>query len=109
MKAPDPHSHSVSLAARPLPENVDKRKNPISRIVQVRLLFNCGRAGLYRSRQWATQAFKSSSHPGRSLTVLHIGALSDLDNVTIRIADIAACLAVLGDRLSDEFGASTFP
>ena len=45
----------------------------------------------------------------RTLTVREIGALSDLDNVTVRIADVAANLAVLGYRLRDELGSSTFP
>src|SRR5271156_3288154 len=36
-----------------------------------------------------------------SLTVRKFGALSHLDNVTVRIADVAARLAVLGDRLGD--------
>ena len=35
---------------------------------------------------------------GRALTVLEIGALSDLDDVTVRIADVAANLTVLGNR-----------
>jgi hypothetical protein len=35
---------------------------------------------------------------GRALTVLEIGALSDLDDVTVRIADVTANLAVLGNR-----------
>jgi len=50
-----------------------------------------------------------ASHPRRALTVGEIGALSDFDNVTVRIADVAADLAVLGDRLGDELRASTFP
>jgi hypothetical protein len=50
-----------------------------------------------------------ASHPGRPLTVGEIGALSDFDNVTVRIADVAADLAVLGDRLCDELRSSTFP
>src|SRR5208283_4623949 len=33
----------------------------------------------------------------------------DLDNVTVRIADVAANLAVLGYWLRDELGPSTFP
>ena len=45
----------------------------------------------------------------RWLTVGEVGALSDLDDVTVGIADIAANLAVLGDRLRDEIGSSTFP
>jgi hypothetical protein len=36
-------------------------------------------------------------------------ALPDLDHITIRIADIAPYLAILGDRLRDEFGSPTFP
>src|SRR5579862_3919294 len=44
---------------------------------------------------------------GRALTVLEGGALSDLDNITVRIADVAANLAVLGDGLGDELGSST--
>ena len=46
---------------------------------------------------------------GRALTVSKVGALSDLDNITVRIADVAADLAVLGDRLRDELRSSTFP
>ena len=47
--------------------------------------------------------------PGRASAVREVGALSDLDNITVRIADVAAYLAVLGDRLRDELGSSTFP
>ena len=47
--------------------------------------------------------------PGRASTVLEVGALSDLDNISVRIADVAAYLAVLGDRWRDEFGSSTLP
>src|ERR1700724_853725 len=46
---------------------------------------------------------------GRALTVCEVCALPDLDNVTVRIADVAARLAVLGDRLRDELRSSTFP
>ncbi len=46
---------------------------------------------------------------GRALTVRKVGALPDLDNITVRIADVAANLAVLGDRRGDELGSSTFP
>src|SRR5580700_8983811 len=55
------------------------------------------------------QPFKSESHPDRALTVLELGALSDLDNIPVRIADVAANLAVLGYRLRDELGSATFP
>jgi hypothetical protein len=57
----------------------------------------------------ADEAQSSASYPRRALTVGEIGTLSDFDNVTVRIADVAANLAVLGDRLGDELGASTFP
>src|ERR1700688_1173487 len=53
--------------------------------------------------------FKSESHPGRALTVLELGALSDLDNVTVRVADVAANLAVLGNRRREELGSPAFP
>src|ERR1700688_848343 len=53
--------------------------------------------------------FKSESHPGRALTVLELGALSDLDNITVRIADVAANLAVLGYWFRDELRSSAFP
>jgi hypothetical protein len=33
--------------------------------------------------------------PGRASTVRLVGALSDLDNISVRIADVAADLAVL--------------
>ena len=52
---------------------------------------------------------KPASHPGQALTVREGSALSDLDNITVRIADVAARLAVLGDRLRDELRSSTFP
>src|SRR6202140_5006200 len=47
--------------------------------------------------------------PGRASTVRKVGALSDLDDISVRIADVAARLAVLGDRLRDELRSSTFP
>src|SRR5580692_3934887 len=46
---------------------------------------------------------------GRASPVLEVGALSDLDNVSVRIADVAANLAVLGNRFREELGSSTFP
>jgi hypothetical protein len=47
--------------------------------------------------------------PGRASAVREVGALSDLDNISVRIADVAARLAVFGDRLRDELRSSTFP
>ena len=38
-----------------------------------------------------------------------VGGLSDLDDVAVRITDVAADLAVLLDWLRDELGAATFP
>jgi hypothetical protein len=45
----------------------------------------------------------------QGLTVLEGGALSDLDNITVRIADVAANLAVLGDRFREKLGSPTLP
>src|SRR5580693_4261399 len=47
--------------------------------------------------------------PGRASAVREVGALSDLDNISVRIADVAARLAVFGDRCRDELRSSTFP
>src|SRR6202030_3419173 len=46
--------------------------------------------------------------PPRS-TGREVGALSDFDDIAVRIADVAADLAVLGYWLRDELGSSTFP
>ena len=46
---------------------------------------------------------------GRASALRDVGALSDLDDVTVRIADVAANLAVLFLRLRDELSSSTFP
>src|ERR1700689_3305010 len=53
--------------------------------------------------------YPGSVRQGRALTVGDVGALPDLDNIAVRIADVAAYLAVLGYRLRDELGSSTFP
>ena len=56
------------------------------------------------------QALKFASRSGRASAVREVGlTLSDLDDVAIRVADIAARLAVLILRLGDELGAPTFP
>jgi hypothetical protein len=47
--------------------------------------------------------------PGRASAVREAGTLSDLDDISVRIADVAARLAVFGDRLGDELRSSTFP
>jgi len=58
----------------------------------------------------ATRLFREFLAPsGRALAVGKIRALSDLDDVTIRIANVAANLAVFGDGLRDELGSPTFP
>src|ERR1700733_8120598 len=50
-----------------------------------------------------------SRHPIRqALTVFEIGALSDLDNVAVRIADVAANLAVFGYWLAEGLGSAAF-
>jgi hypothetical protein len=50
-----------------------------------------------------------ASYSGRALTVDLVGALSDFDDIAVRIADVAAYLAVLGDRRRDELRSSAFP
>jgi hypothetical protein len=49
------------------------------------------------------------SQPGRGSAVGEIGALAYLDNVAIRVADVATYLAVLRDWLRDEHGSSALP
>ena len=44
----------------------------------------------------------------RALTAGELSALSDLDNISVRIADVAAYLARLGYRLGDELGPRLF-
>jgi len=46
---------------------------------------------------------------GQTSTVHEVGALSDFDDIAVRIADVAAYLAVLRDRLREELRSSTFP
>src|SRR5580700_10580543 len=46
---------------------------------------------------------------GRTSAVREVCALSDLDNVSVWIADVAANLTVLGNWLRDELSSSTFP
>src|SRR4051812_31186067 len=55
------------------------------------------------------KAMRAASHPGRASTVGEIGALPDFDNVTVGIANVAAYLSVLGERLRDELGPPIFP
>lgn len=52
-------------------------------------------------------SLRSCIHEVEALTVDLIGALSDLDDVAVRVTDVAADLAVLGDRFDDELGASS--
>ena len=54
-------------------------------------------------------ARRNDSIERRVLTVDPVGALSDFDDIAVRIADVAAYLAVLGDRWREELGSSTFP
>src|SRR3984957_9937082 len=58
-----------------------------------------------RSSNWT----RFSSPWARASTVCEVCALSDLNNISVRIADVAARLAVFGDRFRDELRSSTFP
>src|SRR6202161_3366317 len=53
--------------------------------------------------------FKSAAPIGRALTILEGGALSHLDKITVRVANVAAPFAILLQRLRDELGSSTSP
>ena len=65
------------------------------------------KAGLREGRMRMSANYRWN--PGRALTVCEVCALSDLDNVSVRISDIAARLAVLGNRRRYELCSSTFP
>ena len=70
-------------------------------------------SGLFRW-QWLREnellgEISIAASPRAELTVREVGALSDFDDIAVRIADVAARLAVLGDRLRDELRSSTFP
>src|SRR6516164_6740560 len=97
------HSARVGIPPPTLFQKREKDGAPASSLVEAKRPTQA-KIGLL----WAP-AFKSAAHPGRALTVREFGALSDLDNVTVRITDVAARLAVLGYRFRDEFGSSTFP
>src|SRR5580698_2804427 len=66
---------------------------------------DCGHFPLSHNSPWTVRML----FRGRASPVLKVGALCDLDNVSVRIADVAANLAVLGDRFRDELRSSTFP
>ena len=57
----------------------------------------------------STQRFNLCPVRARALTVGQVSALSDFDDIAVRIADVAAYLAVLGYRLGDKLRASIFP
>jgi hypothetical protein len=71
----------------------------------------CGPAPTSRKERekWGNRRGWLLSLSGRALTVGEVGALSDFDDIAVRIADVAAYLAVLGYGGRDEFGSSTFP
>src|SRR5277367_1588973 len=57
---------------------------------------------------WA-HYLRTIAYSGSRSTVCEPDTLSDLDNVSVGIADVAARLAGLGDRLGDELRSSTSP
>src|ERR1700723_2144204 len=66
---------------------------------------DCGHFPLSHNSPWTVRML----FRGRASPVLKVGALSDLDNVAVRIADVAANLAVLGNRRREELGSPAFP
>src|SRR6202140_2482219 len=73
--------------------------------------FRCQSEWLSKAQIWqkGDDVPQSAPYLRQALTVREGGALSDLDDVTVRIADVAANLAILGYWLRDELGSSTFP
>src|SRR5580704_5627612 len=64
---------------------------------------------LYRAIAGSDTTKCRADCPRRALTVFEGRALSDLDDVTVRVADVAANLAVLGNRRREELGSPAFP
>ena len=65
-----------------------------------------------RGKDWQKRNDEAQSlppYPLQALTVFERGALSDLDDVTVWVADVAANLAVLGYWRREELGSPTFP
>src|SRR5436305_9834282 len=62
-----------------------------------------------RTHGWTPTRANTRTVRSAFLTVREIGALPDLDDVTVGIADVAAYLAVVGYGLRDEFRSPTFP
>ena len=82
------------------------------------LCFDRQRHGQYQPQHAADQQAAEADAPitvptaflGRASTVGEVRfALSDLDNIAVRITDVAARLAVFVLRFRDELGASAFP
>src|ERR1700722_20199962 len=64
---------------------------------------------LWSARACSRLSSRELAARSSSFNILDRGALSDFDNVTVRIAYVAANLAVLWYRRRQEFGSSTFP
>ena len=86
------------------------------RVARLRRCGAAGRGEFARGWSWghgerARRPHRNSSTGSRrrALAVCDGGALSHFENVTVRIADVAANLAVLGNRLGDELGSTAFP
>jgi DNA invertase Pin-like site-specific DNA recombinase len=69
----------------------------------------CGGSQPTLSAALAPHCVRVGTHPDRALAVLDCGALSHLDNIAVRIADVASDLAILRYRRRDELRSSTFP
>jgi len=62
----------------------------------------CASAALHR-------LLREANITGFCTEVGELGALSDLDNIAVRIADVATRLALFGYWFCDELRSSTFP
>jgi len=92
----------VSCASGPTDCRMANRVTPTTEIL-------CGPDTIAWNPYFGAKRLDPASHRGRASAVREVGALSDLDDISVRIADVAARLAVLGDRRSDELRSSTFP
>src|SRR5579863_7643739 len=97
------------LSLPKLNEKVSTPESKTSSVKTLRSLDGHDRTAYSNGQIGAYSKPRSVFRPCRPLTVRDCSALSDLDNVSVRIADVATYLAVLRDRFRDELGPSTFP
>ena len=97
----DLEKYEIPNALMPVTLNVFAGKGPRAQV------FVCTSGQLARNYE---DAFSGPNlNRTRASAVRKISALSDLDKISVRIADVAAYLAVLRNRLRDELRSPAFP